>query len=98
MNKHKIIEVWHGGRCYELKAQEIDLLRLVCEDIPYVEIARRMSASPRTVEGYRDRLFVKLGVRSRTGLIIWTLKTGVVKLKNLRLRTLDRQLKKKKPR
>ena len=33
-----------------------------------------------TVEGYRDELFQKLGVNTRTGLVIYALKNGMVNL------------------
>jgi DNA-binding NarL/FixJ family response regulator len=46
----------------------------------YKEIAKQMGLSVRTVEGYRDDLFAKLGVNTRTGLVIYALKHGMVNL------------------
>jgi DNA-binding NarL/FixJ family response regulator len=46
----------------------------------YKEIANHMGLSVRTVEGYRDDLFEKLGVNTRTGLVIYALKHGLVNL------------------
>jgi DNA-binding CsgD family transcriptional regulator len=46
----------------------------------YKEIARLMEISPRTVDNYRDSLFIKLNVKSRVGLAIFAIKSGVVTL------------------
>jgi DNA-binding NarL/FixJ family response regulator len=39
-----------------------------------------MEISPRTVDNYRDSLFIKLNVKSRVGLAIFAIKSGVVTL------------------
>jgi DNA-binding NarL/FixJ family response regulator len=44
----------------------------------YKEIAEKMFLSPRTVEGYRDNLFEKLGVKTRVGLVLFAIKNGIV--------------------
>lgn len=36
--------------------------------------------SPRTIDNYRDALFIKLNVKSRVGLAIYAIKSGVVTL------------------
>ncbi len=43
----------------------------------YKEIAGKMFLSPRTVEGYRDTLFEKLGVKTRIGLVLFAIKKGI---------------------
>jgi DNA-binding CsgD family transcriptional regulator len=82
---HRIISIGPAKRTISLKEKEADFLRLCCLDIPYWKIARRMGKSPRTIDGYRDALFLKLRVRSRIGLILWCFKTGFVKIKEIRL-------------
>ena len=84
-----------GGGDFTLTEKEIEFLRFCCQDIPYREIAERMGKSPRTIDGYRDVLFCLLEVRSRTGLVLWCFKSGMVKVKDIDLRT---RKKKKKPR
>jgi DNA-binding CsgD family transcriptional regulator len=74
-----------GRRAVVLKTQERKFLRLVCSDIRYCDIAEIMGKSPRTIDGYRDDLFIKLRVRSRTGLVLWSLKFEVVKLKDIKI-------------
>lgn len=63
-----------------LSDREIDFLTYACTEMTYKEIADKMGVSPRTVDGYRDELFRKLGVRSRVGLVIFAIKNGIVKV------------------
>jgi two-component system, NarL family, invasion response regulator UvrY len=63
-----------------LNAKELDFLKLVCTEMTYKEIADKMCVSPRTVDGYRDDLFEKLGVKSRVGLVLFAIKNGIVKI------------------
>lgn len=77
-----------------LKPKEIEFLNFCCQDIPYREIARKMRKSPRTIDGYRDTLLYLLEVRSRTGLVLWCLKSGFLKVKDVHLTT---HRKKKSP-
>lgn len=58
--------------------RETEFLQHCCSDLSYKEIASKMSVSLHTVHGYRDILFQKLRLKSRTALAIYALKTGVV--------------------
>jgi DNA-binding NarL/FixJ family response regulator len=58
--------------------REIEFLKLACTELPYKEIADKMGVSPRTVEGYRDALFEKLSVKSRVGLVLYAIRSGMV--------------------
>ena len=49
---------------------EITFLKYTCSDMTYSEIAKKMGMRPRAVELIRDNLFKKLGVNSRQGLAI----------------------------
>lgn len=86
-----------GGGDFQLTEKECAFLRLCCQDIPYREIAKRMGKSPRTIDGYRDALFMLLQVRSRTGLVLWCFKSGFLKIKQIQLAS-HKNRKKKKPR
>lgn len=63
-----------------LNARELEFLKLVCTEMTYKEIADKMCVSPRTVDGYRDDLFEKLDVKSRVGLVLFAIKSGIVKM------------------
>jgi len=63
-----------------LNEREIEFLKLVCTEMTYKEIAEQMCLSPRTIDGYRDTLFEKLNLKSRVGLVLFTIKNGIVKV------------------
>lgn len=64
----------------QLTEKETKFLKLACSEMTYKEIAAELGLSPRTVEGYRDELFKKLGVMSRVGLVMFAIKNGLYKL------------------
>ena len=57
-----------------LREQEKKFLKYVCSELTYKEIAKKMYRSPKTIDGYRDQLFEKLNIRSRTGLVLYAIK------------------------
>jgi len=63
-----------------LNETELKFLRYASSEMTYKQIATAMQISPRTVDNYRDSLFEKLGVKSRTGMAIYAIKNGVISL------------------
>lgn len=59
-----------------LSNNELRFLKLACTERTYKEIAEEMNLSPKTIDGYRDTLFKKIGIKSRTGLVIYAVKNG----------------------
>jgi DNA-binding NarL/FixJ family response regulator len=59
-----------------LSEREIEFLKYTTSEMTYKEIAEKMFCSPRTVENYRDSLFLKLELKSRVGLAVYALKNG----------------------
>lgn len=57
-----------------LKENEIEFLKLICTELTYKEVAEIMKLSPKTIDGYRDNLFVKLEVKNRIGLVLYAIK------------------------
>lgn len=57
---------------------EIEFLKLASADLTYKEIAHKMNMTPRAIDAHRNTLFDKLGVKSRVGLAIYAVKTGIV--------------------
>jgi len=64
----------------QLSDREIEFLKLACSEMTYKEIAAQMHLSPRTIDGYRDALFLKLDIKTRTGLVIYAIKNGIYKI------------------
>lgn len=57
------------------------LLQVCAPDEPtYEQIADNMGVSRRTVDGYRESLFDKFDIRSKTGLVLFALKYGIYTL------------------
>ncbi|HZV71019.1 MAG TPA: response regulator transcription factor [Saprospiraceae bacterium] len=63
-----------------LNDRESEFLKYACTELTYKEIGAKMYCSPRTVEGYRDALFTKLGVKTRVALALYAVKTGLFKI------------------
>ena len=64
----------------ELNERELSFLNLCCTELTYKEIADQMNVSPRTVDGYREMLFEKLRVKSRTGMVVFAIKNKIIKI------------------
>ena len=62
----------------KLNEREIAFLKLVCTEYTYKEIADKMFVGTRSVDGYRDALFEKLDVKSRVGLVMFAIKSGIM--------------------
>jgi len=63
-----------------LSEREKDFLKWLCSEKPLKEIAAEMNLSPRTIDGYRDSLFQKTQTRSRSGLVLFSIRTKLVDL------------------
>jgi len=66
-------EIWGN-----LNTPEQKLAFLCCSELTYREIADKMGISTKSVEGYRDSLFVKCGVSSRVGLVMFMFRNKLI--------------------
>lgn len=67
-------------KAHELSDKEIHFLQYACSELTYREIADNMGVSPRTVDGYRDALFNKLNIKTRVGLAVYAIKSGIFQI------------------
>lgn len=58
--------------------RELTFLQFCSTELTYKEIAALMNVSPRTVDNYREALFAKLNIKSRTGLVVYAIKHNLV--------------------
>lgn len=60
----------------QLSAREREFLKLVCheKEYTYEQIADKMNVQHRTVDGYRESIFDKFAIKSKTGLVLFILK------------------------
>lgn len=72
----------NSPRINTMSLTEIELSFLIhaSTDMTYKEIAQVMKINPRTIENYRDSLFVKLNVKSRVGLVLYAIRSGIVRI------------------
>lgn len=61
-----------------LTQREIEFMKLACSEKTYREIAQEMMVSIRTVDACREQLFKKLGIVSRSGLVLYAVRNGIV--------------------
>jgi two-component system invasion response regulator UvrY len=62
----------------KMTAKELEFLRLTTSDFTYRQIAAEMGVDYKTIENYRELLFIKLQVKSRIGLAYFAVKRGLV--------------------
>lgn len=66
----------------QLSPREREFLKLVCheKEYTYEQIADKMNVQHRTVDGYRESLFEKFSIKSKTGLVLFVLKYKLFEL------------------
>ena len=60
--------------------KELQFIKLACSDDTYREIAQQMKVSERSVDMYREKVFEKLGVSSRTGMALEAVRRKIYSL------------------
>ncbi len=63
-----------------LSDREEEVLRLICKQLTAQEIADKLSVSKRTVDGHRNNIFIKTGVKNLAGLVLYAVKNGIIRL------------------
>jgi DNA-binding NarL/FixJ family response regulator len=58
--------------------RELEVLKLICEEKTASEIGQEIFLSPRSVEGVRQRLIEKVGVKNTAGLVMFAVKNGII--------------------
>lgn len=61
-----------------LTDRELQVLELICNELTNKEIADRLCVSARTVDGHRERIIQKTGVRNTAGLVMYAVKHNLV--------------------
>jgi DNA-binding NarL/FixJ family response regulator len=61
----------------KLTDREQQILQMICEEKTTEEIAQALPLTTRTVEGIREKLIEKIGVRNTAGLVMFAVKNGL---------------------
>jgi two-component system invasion response regulator UvrY len=64
----------------KITEREMEFLGHCCSELGYKEIGELMGISVRTVEAFRNALFAKFNIKTRTGLAIYALQNGLISL------------------
>lgn len=60
--------------------KEHEFLNWCCSELTYEQIAREMLLSPKTIDGYRTKLFDKCTVTTRVGLVLYAIRNKLVEV------------------
>lgn len=71
------IEEKHATPQVAFTKKELEVLSLVCQQKTSKEISQILGLSPRTVEGYRERMREKAGAKNQIGLILYAIRHGL---------------------
>lgn len=64
----------------DLSTNELKFLQFCCSELTYKEIADKMNLSPHTIDNYREALFHRFEIKSRTGLVLFAIRNELIKL------------------
>lgn len=70
-------------KALSLSAREFEVLHLLCKELTAKEISEKLFVSQRTVEGHKRNLLEKTNSRNTAGLMLNSLKLGLIQLENL---------------
>lgn len=62
----------------DLTEREIDILKLVCQQLNTKEIGDKLFISPKTVETHKTNLMIKACVKNMAGLVIYAVQNNIV--------------------
>jgi two-component system response regulator DegU len=60
-----------------LTERELEVLRGICQELTTTEIAGKLFLSPRTVEGHRNNILLKIGARNTAGIVVYAMSKGL---------------------
>ena len=61
-----------------LSSREIEVLRHIGNGLSRVEIGKSLSRSPKTIDGHQERIMRKLGIATRSELMRFAIREGIV--------------------
>ncbi len=68
------------NKIIDLNSNEVTFLKLCSTEMTYKEIGVEMNLSARTIDGYRDELCARVGVKTRIGLVMYAIRNGIIKI------------------
>lgn len=65
---------------FGFSVKELIFMQHCASELTYKEIAHEMNVAVRTVDNYREALFLRLQIKSRVGLVLWGIKHNYIKI------------------
>lgn len=62
----------------ELSEREIQIIKLICQELTNREIAERLKLSSRTVDGHRENILHKTKAKNVVGVVMYAMKNGLI--------------------
>lgn len=66
-----------------LSEREIEVLILICQQLTAKEIGERLFITQRTVEGHKNNLLLKTGVKNTAGLVLYAVQNNIIRPEEL---------------
>lgn len=57
--------------------RELIFIKHACSELTYKEIAALMAVSPKTIDNYRENIFIKLNIKTRVALAIYAVRNNL---------------------
>lgn len=78
-----------GDRPVDISKREIEIIYLLANQLTAKEIADRLCLSPKTVEGYKNNLFIKTGTRNVVGLVMYAVQNQLIDADAIDLKAME---------
>ncbi len=65
----------------EFSSKEIEVMRLICQELSNKEIAAKLFLSVRTIEGYREKIQEKIQAKNTVGIVVYAIREGIYQIK-----------------
>jgi DNA-binding NarL/FixJ family response regulator len=75
--KHLIYNTPKSGNNYHLTEREIEIIRLLCQQLSANEIAEKLYISEQTVKNHRYRIMKKLDTNSVIGIVVFAIRNQI---------------------
>lgn len=65
---------------HNISKRELDIIYLLAQQCSAKEIGERLFIAPKTVENYKNTLFVKTGTKTIVGLVLWAVQRRIISI------------------